>query len=150
MSDNEIIEAARSIRPYLRSLLGDNRGPTVDAELGTLLDESREGRPVTGPLQELLTASTSTANWLERFAEWDVPPEIVEQRKNLVGRYQVAAGGDGEAAGGYEPGAGDIGDIKGDVYTCPQGNYTWYASSSGQAPPPCPYDGSTLNYAGRR
>src|SRR5260370_21476961 len=79
MNNDVVVDAARSIRPYLGVLLGANVGQEVDGRVGTLLDEAHAGTPmavVAPQLSDLLTASPPTARWLEDFAAHGMPPDI--------------------------------------------------------------------------
>lgn len=162
MNNDVVVDAARSIRPYLGVLLGANAGQEVDAHVGTLLDEAHAGTPmevVAPQLSGLLTASPPTARWLEDFAARGLPPEIA-RLQGAVRRRPGAPppdtlgvpGGYGEydPSAEYQPGAGDPDIIAVEVYSCPQGNYTWYQPAIGQLPPTCPYDGSMLQLVGTR
>src|SRR5260370_36920739 len=112
MNNDVVVDAARSIRPYLGVLLGANVGQEVDGRVGTLLDEAHAGTPmavVAPQLSDLLTASPPTARWVEDFAAHGMPPDIARLQDAVRRRPEAPPsdtfGGPG-GYGGYQPGRG--------------------------------------------
>jgi hypothetical protein len=63
-STEDILEAARSIRPHLSELLDAELAITIDQKLTELLAQAEAGQPVENLILELLAAHDSTRNWL--------------------------------------------------------------------------------------
>ena len=60
--DERIMEAARSIRPYLDDLIGA-QAEEVDGQLAALLERGRAGDDVDDVIIDLLTGSPRTRDW---------------------------------------------------------------------------------------
>ncbi len=112
----DVLEGARSIRPYLVDLLG-LEAEQVDLRLAALLAEAKAGKPVDGQILELLKSRASTKNWLAEFLS---PKQISKGWERLPGK--------GEA-------------LSAQKYVCPEGDYVWYLRSVGLTVPTCPTHG---------
>lgn len=118
-----LLEVARTIRPYLQSLLGD-KAAAVDRELSTLLEASATGTAVDEQIAEILHRSPATADWAaQMLADAHLrPPEL----QRVVERSIVPLPGQGEPVGAER-------------YICPvDRNYVWWRRSVGQPIPTCP------------
>ena len=117
-NDEVILEAARSIRPYLGDLLGP-AAVTVDVELAELLAAAATS-PVDDRILRRLRANRATLNWTAAFLELGLPPDAApppERYAGLLGR--------GEA-------------VPATRFTCPVGDFSWYRRLASQLPPKCP------------
>jgi hypothetical protein len=115
--DEAIKEAARAVRPYLESLLGQDRAGQLDLELARLLG-------ATGNIEELLgklQADFRTRQWWLDFVRCSgVPPEVAQ------------------GAGSVRSGLPGLGLPVLDRYACPAGDYVWYRRSPAIRVPNCP------------
>jgi hypothetical protein len=65
-SSEDVIAAARSIRPLLRELLGEELAMEIDRKLADLLAQADHGESVDKPILSLLASYDSTRKWLRR------------------------------------------------------------------------------------
>ena len=113
----EILEAARSIRPYLRELLPPSEAKAIDKELAKLLEKASTGESIKNQILELLRNQDSTREWLLDFLQDKQKPDNLRN---------------------FSPLAGTISIVKADKFVCPEGDYTWYRPRVGIEPPLCP------------
>lgn len=116
--DDDIVDVAKKIRPFLPDLVGDD-APEYDRVIAGLIADSRDGRDVTAQLSEVLTRSAATHAWAARVLEDDrrLPPRVLER--------------------GFQPlpGYGEV--IDAERFECPDGDYVWYRMSVGDTVPSC-------------
>ena len=112
MDDDPILEAARSIRPYLSELVGDHDAELIDAELAELLAAAEDEPPDTALLLDRLGSAPATAEWTATFLEGGYPPAVAGffVRTDRVGELP----GHGEAPTGARK------------YVCPEGDFVWW------------------------
>jgi hypothetical protein len=113
----DILEAARSIRPYLSELLTAAQAEVIDQQLADLLAQANTRQPIDNLILELLAAPDATREWLSRFLQDKQQPEHLRSFSPL-------------------PGHGSI--VNAAKFVCPQGDYTWYRPRVGIEPPFCP------------
>lgn len=109
----EVLECARSLRPFLPEMLGVE-AVTVDRQLADLLAQAKAGESVDTKILELLKSHPKTRNWA---AEFLAPKQIPKGFERL-------------------PGSNDA--IAAQKYVCPEGDYVWYRRSVGVLIPTCP------------
>ncbi|MFD8981525.1 hypothetical protein [Streptomyces sp. NPDC059564] len=125
MSEDLLI-TARTVRGYLKELLGSDEADRMDRLLDSLLVRAARGDDVDG---ELATAFSADAT-LRSFASAVLtdpahrPPRVREVRLS----------GDGE-----------IVDV--DRFQCPEGDLIWYRFDVGEQIPDCPTHGGPLRRA---
>ena len=114
MDDEEVLEAARAIRPHLRSLIGDQADET-DSEIARLLDQAEAGEAVKLQVLQVLSRSEETRAWASQLLR--IPP--------------------GER--GYEGLPGRSGPLRVPRYACRFGDgEPWYRFSVADEVPVCP------------
>jgi hypothetical protein len=113
----DILEAARSIRPYLSELLPAAQAEVIDKQLANLLAQANTRQPIDNLILELLAAQDATREWLSRFLQDKQQPEHLRSFSPL-------------------PGQGSI--VNSAKFVCPQGDYIWYRPRVGIEPPLCP------------
>ena len=120
--DEDIIDAARTIRPYLPELVG-NEADAYDREIAGLIAEAQAGHDVDGELLAVLSRSQATHTWAARVLENDrhLPPDI----QRIADRS-------------YEPLAGVGEPVAAERYLCPRGDYVRYRISISDPAPVCP------------
>jgi hypothetical protein len=109
----DVLECARSIRPYLPELAGAE-AETIDRQLADLLAQAKAGESVDAQILELLTSRPKTRNWA---AEFLAPKQVSKGFEQL-------------------PGSSDA--VSAPKFVCPQGDYVWYQRSIGIPIPVCP------------
>jgi hypothetical protein len=126
--DEDILDVARTIRPYLPELVGAE-ADSYDRELADLLAEARGGRDVGDQLVAVLTRSAAAHAWAARVLESDrhLPPELQQIRER-----------------GYQPLPGPGEPVDAERYECPEGDYVWYRISVSAPVPICPTHKSPL------
>jgi hypothetical protein len=125
MSDDETLEAARSIRHYLPQLIPET-AEAVDKQLAELLKEAPEGKKnVNSLIMGTLRLQEPTRKWLAAFLEQHQPPEVTR-------------------AFNFQNPLGDPVPVSARKYVCPQGDYNWYRMSAGTPIPACPTHGLPL------
>ena len=114
----DILEAARTIRPYLSELLKAEEAQVIDNQLAQLLAQ-KDQKKVDNLILEILCSQESTRQWIDQFLELKHSPE--EKNKS------------------YQPIPGNPTPISGLIkYACPQGDYVWYQRQVGEPIPNCP------------
>jgi hypothetical protein len=135
--DEGVLEAARAVRPYLTTLVGDATADDLDMRIAVLLAAASQ-EDVTERLCELLNANEATAAFLEEVLADSPnfrPPDMQPQYIRPVER----------GPGGIERLAGDIGVVlHAGRYACPKGDFVWYRPAVGAAIPACPTHGPGL------
>jgi hypothetical protein len=125
-----VLEAGRTIRLFLGELAIE---PEEIAALDHALAEALTEHDAEGSAAlvfELLTARTSTAEWLLDFAELGLPPD-------LDAGYPVRGGGSALGSNG-EP-------VQAMRFHCPVGDdFSWYRRSAAQRIPSCRTHGIRL------
>lgn len=114
---NDILEGARTIRPYLPDLLRPADADFVDRDLAELLAMARAGQRVGSQITDVLSSRQPTREWMRRY---------------LAGQFVPYSGPPGSPS--PHPALKKC--------VCPQGDFVWYQRSVGQTPPPCPTHGS--------
>jgi hypothetical protein len=122
LEDDDILEAARTIRPHLSNLIPDD-AITVDEELALHLNDTQTGKPSGNVLLGILRRREPTRRWLSVF---------------LNQRFLI------ESTRGFQPPPGNPVPVSAQKYVCPQGDYAWYRASAGSLIPRCPTHGVTL------
>jgi hypothetical protein len=120
--NEDIVNVARTIRPYLPALVGDE-ADEYDREIAYLVARARDGEDVSDQLLAVLTRSNAIHAWAARVLESDqqVPPEVSQALER-----------------GFQGLPGDGGVVDAEKFECPRGDYVWYRISVGVAVPPCP------------
>jgi hypothetical protein len=121
MNDDDILEAARTIRSVLGELAGVDVPELVDTALAAALAE----HDVEAARTELWR-EPATRRWTKEFVRLGGPPELVSE--------QHVRGGDAAP-----PGYGEI--VAAPRFRCPQGDYVWYRRTSASALARCPTHG---------
>ena len=116
----DILEGARSIRPHLTRLLGEE-GDSVDSELAQLLKQAQDGHQVDTLILRVLARRDPTREWLAEYLKGKHSQEEEDSQTKS-----------------YEPLAGLISALPSSRYQCPQGDYEWYQRSAGIPVPECP------------
>ena len=126
-SPEQILEAARSIRPYLAQLLNSEEAPKMDEQLAELLTQvPQESTSVSQQIIKLLSSQETTREWVKKFLEDKLIPEIEKA-------YQPALN--------PQPFSPISGLVK---YACPHGDCDWYQRQVGEPIPTCPTHKVTL------
>ncbi len=117
ISPNDILEAARQIRPELPELLPAESVARFDRQLADYLAQAHSGEAVHEQVLELLQSDPETEDWLlETFG-----PRRVAKGETMRGGYQGLPG--------------SISAIGAQKYVCPEGNdYTRFLRSAGDVP----------------
>ena len=120
--DEDIVNVARTIRPYLSALVGEE-ADAYDREIAGLLARAQEGHDVSDQLLAVLTQSRTTHAWAARVLEDDrhLPPEISQELER-----------------GFQPLPGHGEKVDAEQFECPHGDYVWYRISVGVPVPACP------------
>ena len=120
--DEDIIDVARTIRPYLPRLVGAE-ADACDREIVDLIAEAQAGHDVGDQLLAVLTRSPTVHEWAAGLLENErhLPPDVLLKAER-----------------GYQPlpGAGE--PVEAQRYECPYGDYVWYRISISDRPPGCP------------
>lgn len=122
--DKGVWEAARSVRPYLRTMLRPSVAAEVDAQLAELLTATREVDDQ--ELRAVLEQWVETSEFLEQVlddAPYFRPPQAVSA--TVVGR-------------GYSGLPGAPSPVGADKYSCPKGDCVWYLPDVGVEVVCCP------------
>ena len=120
--DEDIIDVARTIRPYLPKLVG-TEADAYDREIAGLIAQAQAGNDVGDQLLAVLTRSSAVHDWAAHVLENDrhLPPDI----------QQIAERGFQLLPGLGEP-------VAAERYQCPHGDYVWYQISVSDQAPDCP------------
>ena len=113
----DILEAAKSIRPFLPGLL-NHQAQEVDNQLADLINRHNAGEPLENKIAELLATHDPTREWMRQFLDSKHPANVT---KGL---------GFNPLPGISAPGA--------PKYVCPQGDYIWPQIDISDPIPPCP------------
>ncbi|OLP18517.1 hypothetical protein BST81_10590 [Leptolyngbya sp. 'hensonii'] len=114
---NDILEAARTIRPLLSELIGDEAAGAIDPQLAGLLAQANTRQLVDNQILELLAEQDATREWVADFLQDQQQPAHLRTWNPLPGQRSP------------------IGTAK---FVCPEGDYTWYCPRIGIEPPLCP------------
>jgi len=114
----DVLEAARVIRPYLPDLLGAEAEP-VDRALSELLRSGESGDAVDHQILELLAERDATREWTRKLLADKMPPPVMKSFDPLAG----------------SPSRIDANTFVCEVPGCPR---VWYRPRAGIAPPLCP------------
>jgi hypothetical protein len=114
----DILEGARSIRPYLAKLL-EADSEVVDHELSDLLAKAQVGQKIDNQILDLLSRQESTRVWIVQYLALKRPPEQEVER--------LYSGLPGESVPPPVP-----------KYACPRGDYVWYRPAVGVEVRDCP------------
>ncbi len=125
-SIEDILDAARSIRPYLGELLDPQIAEQLDQNLADLLAQANTNPSIAPLIMKQLRANPATREWAAKFLEDKALPEK-ERTFNAL------------------PGQGSM--VNAAKFVCPQCNYTWYRPRVGIEPPLCPTHNVPLNPA---
>lgn len=116
----EILEAARSIRPYLSELLNSQEAQTFDLKLAQLLAQSPQNpKDVSKYILKKLASDPKTQKWIKDFLKTKLPPEIKKSYQPPLSPKPLSISG----------------VVK---YACPFGDYIWYQRQVGEPIPNCP------------
>jgi hypothetical protein len=120
--DEQLLEAARAIRPYLPELVGAEAS-AYDQEIARLIADAQAGRNVDEQLFTVLSRPADVRDWVASVLESDrnLPPRI----------QQVIERGYHSLPGPGEP-------VDAERYECAYGDYVWYQLSVGDLVPQCP------------
>jgi hypothetical protein len=129
--DEDIVDVARTIRPYLPKLVG-TEADAYDREIADLIAKAQAGHDVGDQLHAVLTRSSAVHDWAARVLENDqhLPPDIQPIAERRERGYQPL------------PGLGE--PVMADRYECPYGDYVWYQISVSDPVPDCPTHKCTL------
>jgi hypothetical protein len=128
-----VLEAARVIRPYLKTLVGP-AADDLDGQIAELLAAAGRGEEVAAVLGSLMARDEATAAFLDEVladAPLYRPPEVQPD-------YLRSAA----------PPPGDVGTVlHAGKYACPGGDYVWYRPAISVPIPECPTHGPGLSRA---
>lgn len=113
----DILDAARSIRPYLSELVGEPAATTLDQRLADLLTQPDADLPIDNRILELLAAQDATRDWLAGFLQDKQQPDALRTWKPLPGNLSL---------------------VSAPKFVCPEGDYVWHRPRVGVEPPLCP------------
>jgi len=113
----DVLEAARSIRPYLHALVEAEVAALIDSQLAALLASANLDQAVANRILELLAAQDATREWLADFLQTQQEPERLRNWSPLPGRGSI---------------------VNAAKFVCPQGDYIWHRPRVGVEPPTCP------------
>ena len=116
-SEEKLREAARTIRPTLKTRLSEADAQTLGAQLDEFLEQAQQGTQVGPSIQKLLSQHDETRTLLQVFLE--------------TGQYPAALRG-------FSPLPGTSRPTLGDKFVCPDGDYEWYRPFVGALMPLCP------------
>ncbi|MEB3292251.1 MAG: hypothetical protein VKJ24_03750 [Synechococcales bacterium] len=112
----DVLEGARSIRPFLPEKLGV-AADEFDRQLADLLTQAQQGQSRDAQILTLLKSHPATYQWIKEFLATKPTDK------------------------GYERLPGGSGAVSAQKYVCPQGDYVWYQRSAGIPVPTCPTHG---------
>jgi hypothetical protein len=126
--DEDILEVARVIRPYLPDLVG-SEAPAYDEHIAGLIAAAQTGHDVSDDLTAVFQRSAEVHAWAAQVLQDDQhrPPDL-----------QVTL------ELGFEPLPGEGGPVQADKYCCPNGDCTWWRRYAGQPIPSCPSHGTLV------
>ena len=112
----DILELARSIRPYLPELLPSPTSAEVEQTLADLLAQADSNPSTSLLIQKCLRSHDTTREWANQFLG---DPEFADTHRH------------------YNPWAGRPSSVSATTFKCPQCDYTWDRPRIGMQPPPC-------------
>ena len=115
MSLENILEAAKSIRQFLPTLVGE-QSSDFDQQLADLINRHQAGEPLDNQITHLLASHPETCKWMRDF----LGMESVQTQR-----------------GGYTPLPG-FPNIDAPRYICPHNDYIWHHIDSSDPIPYCP------------
>jgi hypothetical protein len=119
----KLIEAAKSIRPFLERLVG-SEAAALDTKLAILIARYKTGEAVDDAVTELLIQHDNTREWVRQFFEQDTTQGLTRS---------------------YEPLPGIISSTTPPKYVCPVGDdYIWYRYDVSEPVKRCPTHDVTL------
>ena len=125
-SPEQILEAARSIRPYLGQLLSFEEAQIMDEQLAELLAQiPQETTSASKQILKLLSSQETTREWIKYFLQNGVILETEKSYQPTLSPYPSPISG----------------LIK---YACPYGDCVWYQRQIGEPIPTCPTHKVTL------
>jgi hypothetical protein len=113
----DILKAARSIRPYLVDLLDPTTAAQLDQHLAELLAQAEHNPSTAIQIQQQLREHATTRDWAKKFLE----------DKQFADVHRT-----------YDRFVGDPSSVHAATFKCPQCNHTWARQRVGIEPPPCP------------
>ena len=116
-NSEDILNAARVIRPYLPDLLGTESAALNNA-LDNLLAKAASGESIDNQILELLAERDATREWTRQFLSDKVPPPVTRSYDPLAGAPSVI----------------DANTFVCQVPGCPR---VWYRPKAGIEPPNC-------------
>ncbi|XZF60814.1 MAG: hypothetical protein ACSI46_17155 [Gloeotrichia echinulata DVL01] len=131
----DILEAARSIRPYLSELLPAAEAEVIDQQLADLLAQANTTQRIDNLILELLAAQDVTREWIFRFLQDKQQPEHLGTFHALPDPRGMNALLD---SGNFSDLPGSPSIVNTTKFVCPEGDYTWYRPRVGVKPPLCP------------
>jgi hypothetical protein len=121
-TSEDVLEAARFIRPSLLDLLGAE-AETVDRALAELLAKAESGEAVDNQILELLAERDPTREWTRQFLIDKIPPPVMRS---------------------YDPLEGSVSVIDANTFVCedckqedPNNYLVWHRPKQGIDPPLC-------------
>jgi hypothetical protein len=131
--EEEVLEAARAIRPFLRQLVGAGAAPTIDSFLADRLGAAEAGEQVSDEILGRLREAPATRRWWLDFLATGLPPEVIRD--------------DDPTRSASIPGRGEI--VPPPRYECSHGDYVWYRIGVAEPVPMCPTHDERLRAAPR-
>ncbi|NEQ34005.1 MAG: choline/carnitine O-acyltransferase [Leptolyngbya sp. SIO4C5] len=122
----DILEAARSIRPYLNELIDPSAAEQLDQTLAELLAQAEQNSSVKILIQKHLREHAETRQWVKDFLEDKKLPNENRSFQPLPGHRSI---------------------VNAPKFVCPEGDYVWYRPRAGMEPPQCPTHHIPLNPA---
>jgi len=128
LMDEGVLEAARSVRPYLEGLVGEPSAEDLDTQIAGLLARANQGEDVTAVIRDVLSGNEATAAFLDEvladtpeFRPPDMQPGFLYSNRR------------GSTSAGHGALPGDVGPIlHTGKYACPEcKDYVWYRPSVG-------------------
>jgi hypothetical protein len=129
--DDDLLDACRTIRPYLEELVGDEAA-SYDRQIARLLADAQAGAHVDDELSAVLLRSEAIHSWVAKVLEDELhrPPDL--QPTSELGNE------------GYQPLGGTPSPTAADKFCCREGDFVWWRRSVGASMPDCPTHHITL------
>ncbi|MGX7671261.1 hypothetical protein [Plantactinospora sp. DSM 117369] len=127
--DEDVLDVARTIRPYLEQLVGAD-APEYDRRIAELLGSAQGGRDADDELMSLLSGSAELHAWAAQVLadEWHRPPDLQPVSERTY-----------DALPTPEPTT-----VSARKFRCPQGDYVWWRRFVDRDPPRCPSHDTAL------
>ncbi len=124
--DEDLLEVARAVRPYLADLVGPEAA-SYDRRIAGLLTAARAGTNVDAALSEVLGQDSALHTWTAATLQDELhrPPELQPVRELT-----------------FDPLPGTGSPVTAVKYCCPQGDFVWWRRAAGQPVPSCPDHGA--------